>query len=70
MTNTKEYGSFLCVFSHNAKSKILAIEYFNKGKMFYRACVQNVKKPFAKKFISLYDEKMAKEVYQSNIEII
>ena len=70
MTNTKEYGSFHCVFSHNAKSKILAIEYFKKGRLCYRACVQNIKKPFAKKFINMYDEKMAKEVYHYNIEII
>lgn len=70
MTNIKEYSTFNCVFSHNAKSKILAIEYFKQGRLYYRACVMNVKKTFAKKFISLYDEKMAKEVYNSNIEII
>jgi hypothetical protein len=70
MTNTKEYGNFHCVFSHNAKSKILAIDYFKKGRLCYRACVQNIKKPFAKKFINMYDEKMAKEVYNYNIEII
>ena len=66
----KEYSSFICVFSHNAKRKILAIEYFKKGKLCYRACVSNIKKPFANKFINMYDEKMAKEVYHHNIEII
>jgi len=66
----KEYSSFKCVFSHNAKRKVLAIEYFKKGKLYYRACVSNIKNPFAKEFINMYDEKIAKEVYYYNIEII
>jgi len=66
----KEYSSFKCVFSHNAKRKVLAIEYFKKGKLYYRACVSNIKKPFAKEFLNIYDEKIAKEVYYYNIEII
>lgn len=70
MINERIYDKFKCTFEYKSKAKVLVIQYFKKEKLCFRSCVMNATKTFSNQFICQFDEKMAKEVYYHNIEII
>ena len=69
MVEEKNFHDFKCVFSHNGKTRILIIDYYRRGKLFFRTCSQGAKAAFAKRFIKTFDEQIAETMYKDNMEI-
>lgn len=68
VTETKEFNGFNCVLSHDCKTKMLFIEYYKKGRLYFRSCMRNFKKPLVKRFIKDFDEGVARELINLNME--
>lgn len=69
-TKTKEFDFATLVFNHDTKRKILFIDFLKRGDVFFRTTILHVKTTFVYALLQNLTEKIAKDIYLNNMDIL
>ena len=70
MTKKIELSFCTCTFTHYVRRKILCIDLFKKGKRIYQTQIGDASKKFVSQLIKTFDDKVAKDIYSLEMEVI
>ena len=70
MTKKIEVSFCTCTFTHDWKRKILIIDMIKKGKRIYQTQISQASRKFVSQLIKTFDDKVAKDIYSLEMEVI
>jgi hypothetical protein len=66
----KKFSFCTCIINYDISRNLLFVDYIKKGQLFYSLTITNLKTTILKKFLSGFDEDIAKDLFRNNIEFL